>query len=213
MRHWISSPPSRRYAVAVLCVSGAALATFAISPLLTYRAPALTFTLAVMIAAWHGGLGPGLTATGLGFLVVDYFFLTPIYHFLPVASQDYALLILYTVVGVAISVLTGRLSRGQAEMAAVFSALTDAVVVVRLTADQDIGTSTYVFANDAFAAMFNLERPQSVRLRRVADVFANVEITLPDGSAPAQLPSARVLKGEYVKDLELRFRRRSTGQV
>lgn len=57
----------KHYGVAVLSVAGAVFLTFAISPLFTYRSPAITFTLAVIASAWVGGLGPGLAATVLGF--------------------------------------------------------------------------------------------------------------------------------------------------
>jgi PAS domain S-box-containing protein len=43
--------------------------------------PFMAFFAAVMVAAWFGGLGPGLLATGLSVLLSWYFFLSPQYSF------------------------------------------------------------------------------------------------------------------------------------
>src|SRR5262245_15643079 len=48
---------------------------FLLDPALGSVAQLLLFTLSVVAAAWHGGLGPGLLATGLGALLADYFFM------------------------------------------------------------------------------------------------------------------------------------------
>ena len=40
-----------------------------------------------MLSAWYGGLGPGLLATGLGALAVDYFFEHPAYE-LGISNPD-----------------------------------------------------------------------------------------------------------------------------
>jgi PAS domain S-box-containing protein len=53
----------------------------ALTPILDYRAPTLVLTVAVMIAASLGGLGPGVLAMVLGFLVARYFWIRPIHHF------------------------------------------------------------------------------------------------------------------------------------
>src|SRR5688500_17576856 len=45
------------------------------------------FLAAVLFAAWHGGLGPGLTATLLGALLSAYFLLPPVYS-LAIATVD-----------------------------------------------------------------------------------------------------------------------------
>src|SRR5207248_2081087 len=38
------------------------------------------FFAAVAVSSWHGGLGPGLLATGLAALVADWFFIPPFYE-------------------------------------------------------------------------------------------------------------------------------------
>jgi K+-sensing histidine kinase KdpD len=67
-----------RYGVAILAVVVASLSTMLLSPVLQ-PAPFSLFFAAVMIAAWYGGLGPGLVATILSSLALDYFFLGTIY--------------------------------------------------------------------------------------------------------------------------------------
>jgi len=73
-----------------------------------------------MVAAWFGGLGPGLLATALGTLAADYFFLPPQDSFtgLGVAFLPLAL---FAVQGLVISSLTEalRAARDQAEESAV----------------------------------------------------------------------------------------------
>ena len=43
----------------------------------TYETPYLPFYLAVLVSLWYGGFGPGLLATVLSAVVVDWFFLPP----------------------------------------------------------------------------------------------------------------------------------------
>lgn len=68
------------YAVAVL---GVALATYLTHLLIAYnyRATFALFYAAVAVAAWYGGIGPGLLATALAVLASNYFFLPPFYTF------------------------------------------------------------------------------------------------------------------------------------
>ncbi len=204
---------ARRYGIAVLSLVGAALVTQAISPLFTYRSPALPFTLAVMLSAWYGGLGPGLFATVLGFLVVDFFFLPPRYALYPVRLEDFVLLGLYAVVGIAISMLTARLSRRRAEIEAVFSAMTDGVIVAMMESAPSIQEATIVSANRAFADMFGFKKPEEVISKRLGDLIDIGDPSRPDGSAipVEEHPSARAARGESVKDFEVRFRRPGTG--
>jgi K+-sensing histidine kinase KdpD len=67
----------QRYAVA----TGAVLVAFALRywlyGTLDYRLPFSFFIPATIIAAWFGGLGPGLLAALAGLLLGDYFFLPP----------------------------------------------------------------------------------------------------------------------------------------
>jgi signal transduction histidine kinase len=65
-----------RYGVAVLAVTVALALAGLLPPREPY--PALLFCAAVMASAWYGGLGPGLLATALSALALDFFFLPPV---------------------------------------------------------------------------------------------------------------------------------------
>lgn len=72
------------------------------------------FLVTVMIAAWRGGLGPGLLATFMSCLLSDYFLLEP-YHSLRIVSwSDVVFLLVVAAVGLCLSViseLTHRMRR------------------------------------------------------------------------------------------------------
>jgi K+-sensing histidine kinase KdpD len=67
----------QRYAVAVFAVVVAFGLRYGIYGTLDYRIPFGFFTIATLIAAWYGGLGPGLLAALTGLLLADHFFLPP----------------------------------------------------------------------------------------------------------------------------------------
>jgi two-component system, OmpR family, sensor histidine kinase KdpD len=105
------------YAVAI---GGTVLVT---APLLAIRSEAskttvvLAYLLVVTAAAAAGGLGPGITAAGLGFLAFDVLFLQPYHHIIVDDPQDYLSLGVYLLVAVVVSLLvaTSERRRAQAE--------------------------------------------------------------------------------------------------
>jgi signal transduction histidine kinase len=68
-----------RYGVAVLGVALAFAVRQALDPLLGDLLPMLTFCVAVLVVAWHGGFGPSLSALALGGLAAAFFFMSPRY--------------------------------------------------------------------------------------------------------------------------------------
>jgi K+-sensing histidine kinase KdpD len=70
-RHW------QRYAVAIGAVATAFVLRYWLYGTLDHRLPFSFFIPATIIAAWFGGLGPGLLAAIAGLLLGDYFFLPP----------------------------------------------------------------------------------------------------------------------------------------
>jgi K+-sensing histidine kinase KdpD len=68
----------KRYAVAVAAVAVAFAIRYGIYGTLDNRLPFAFFTSATVIAAWYGGLGPGLLAAVAGLLLGDLFFLPPL---------------------------------------------------------------------------------------------------------------------------------------
>ena len=108
------------YGVAALATGLMLLIRLLLNPLLGQNAPLLAFTLPVVVSAWYGGLGPGLVATLLGALGGTYFFVLPIYSFLPTTREDIASIVLFVLVGLLIALLGGaqRRARQQVHFAA-----------------------------------------------------------------------------------------------
>jgi signal transduction histidine kinase len=79
------------------------LARFALADWLDDNAQLLPFIMAVMAAAWSGGLGPGLLATLLGTLAGCYFFVPPVWSLAIERSSDAVHLLVFVAVGVLIS--------------------------------------------------------------------------------------------------------------
>jgi PAS domain S-box-containing protein len=69
------------YLVAVLAVAAAAGAGLLVDRFLQSAPFVSLFLCAILLAAWVGGLGPGLFATGLSILAFDYFFISPLHSF------------------------------------------------------------------------------------------------------------------------------------
>lgn len=67
-----------RYGLAFVCVGVALLATYFLQP---NGLVVPLFFLALILASWFGGIGPGLLTALLSTLSVDYFFLPPVYSF------------------------------------------------------------------------------------------------------------------------------------
>lgn len=67
----------QRYTVAVGAVTLAFFVRYWLYGTLDHRLPFSFFIPATIIAAWFGGLGPGLLAAVSGLLLGDYFFLPP----------------------------------------------------------------------------------------------------------------------------------------
>jgi len=99
------------YLVAIGATVAVGLIRFAVSGMVGDFAPVITFTIAVTIAAWYGGLGPGLLATAASLLAADYLFV-PARHSLHVLSVSGAVALgVLAFSGVLISLLCESLHR------------------------------------------------------------------------------------------------------
>jgi K+-sensing histidine kinase KdpD len=72
------------------------------------------FLIAVTSAAWYGGLGPGLLATLLSILMIDYYLESPFGSFVISSTATMLELVLFVTGAVAISTLSGTLRRARA---------------------------------------------------------------------------------------------------
>jgi PAS domain S-box-containing protein len=90
---WPSAPGAiLRYAVALLAVAAAAVVGLLLDRFLQTAPTVSLFLCAVLFAAWFGGAGPGLLATGLSILTFDYYFIPPTDSF---AAQAVPRLVLF----------------------------------------------------------------------------------------------------------------------
>ena len=83
------------YLIAIGATATVAIIRLTISDTVGNFAPVSTFTVAVVIAAWYGGLGPGLLATVLSGLAADYLF-TPERHSFRIAMPIRSVCRFYT---------------------------------------------------------------------------------------------------------------------
>jgi signal transduction histidine kinase len=102
MLRWRESR-SARWGVALPAVAAALALTAALPP--PEPCPPSLFFAAVLLSAWWGGLGPGLLATGLSVLALDFFFLPPVYS-LGVGLADATRLGVFVLVALLTSSLT-----------------------------------------------------------------------------------------------------------
>ena len=99
----------KKYAVAAGVVLLAFFLRYTIYGTLDHRLPFAFFLPATIIAAWYGGLGPGMFAAASGLLLGDYFFLPNFDSGDPMTEPDRAAIGLYAVNSVLIVILFWRL--------------------------------------------------------------------------------------------------------
>jgi two-component system, OmpR family, sensor histidine kinase KdpD len=103
------------YAVAVGGTVAASAALLALRGQVSTTNVVLVFLVVVVAAAANGGLGPGATAAGLGFLAFDLLFLPPYGHLKVHDRQDYVSLAVYLLIALVVSALVGTRERRQAQ--------------------------------------------------------------------------------------------------
>ncbi|HEY9446076.1 MAG TPA: DUF4118 domain-containing protein [Burkholderiales bacterium] len=97
------------YAIAVGGVATAFVLRWAIYGSLDTRLPFAFFLPAAMVAAWYGGLGPGLLAAGMGLLLGDYFFLPPHVAWGPLGEAERTSITIYALTSTLAVVLFDNL--------------------------------------------------------------------------------------------------------
>jgi PAS domain S-box-containing protein len=138
----------QRYGFAI-GVSVLALAISLVFFPLFERTPFLMFFPAVVLAAWFGGLGPGLIATVLALLFSDYFLLAPLYAFSPNAAE-LAPLAVFAGVAVFISLLYAARQRSEQELAQRLNTLSS---IYKLSDTVNRATSINVIYEQALDAL------------------------------------------------------------
>jgi signal transduction histidine kinase/ActR/RegA family two-component response regulator len=99
------------YFIAVAATAAVAVVRLAVSDTVGNFAPVVTFTVAIVIAAWYGGLRPGLLATLLSVLAADYLYIPHRHSFHVENVSDGVALGVLLFAGVLISLLCESLHR------------------------------------------------------------------------------------------------------
>ncbi len=180
------------YGMAVLATAASILIRLILGPkVLDDRALYISFVPAVMIAAYLGGLRPGLLATLLSVGALDYFFIEPRYSiFIDTTVDDWVGLASFVLVGTVISGLSELLHRSRRRIAAnerryavTLSSIGDAVIA---TDDQ----ARVTFLNPVAEALTGW--PQADALGRpLAEVF---HIINEQTRQPVEDPGTKVLR-------------------
>jgi K+-sensing histidine kinase KdpD len=109
--------PLQKYAVAIGVVAVAFALRYKLYGTLDHRLPFAFFLPATIIAAWYGGLGPGLLAAVAGLLLGDYFFLPRHASGDPMGEPERTAIALYAVNCALIVLLFWRLHMRVREVA------------------------------------------------------------------------------------------------
>ncbi len=102
---WSSLP---RYSLALVASLGALACSLALQPHIA-TTPFLLFLAAVAVSAWYGGLGPGLLATVVSGLAINYYFENPRGSFAIMSPLTMVELAIYALVALLISALSAHL--------------------------------------------------------------------------------------------------------
>ena len=106
-------PTLLRYGMAVLIVSLCVAIRLLLQPVFGHDVPYLVFFPAIMLAGWYGGLGPGLLATALSAVAVEYLFIAPLYTLGITSKTGILRLLLFVGVGAFMSGLNEMLIRAR----------------------------------------------------------------------------------------------------
>ncbi len=109
---WSKSSAISRYAIAVLSIALALVATQLADAFLHIEPFVSLFLCAIMFVAWFGGFGPGLLATALAFLAFYYYLIPPINSFavkfnsFAVEIQELPRLALFVIAAIFVNLLS-----------------------------------------------------------------------------------------------------------
>ncbi len=118
-------PALARYGIAVALAIGAVALRDALSPLWGLKFPLITFFPAVVVSAWFGGLGPGVTTTVLCAVSAAYLWFAPLKSFQMKTWGDIVGLIVFVGVCLFISMMVDTLHRTRGRLIAQLRQLED----------------------------------------------------------------------------------------
>jgi PAS domain S-box-containing protein len=134
-----------------------------LDPLWGSTYPYLIFHPAILLAAWVGGLGPGLLTTGLCALAATYFWMPPFHAVWIGSGADRVAILTFLGIGLAISVLSELGLRRERAARAIVESINDGFVVLDRR-------WRYRYLNDRAARLAQRRRKDLVG-RSIWDVF------------------------------------------
>jgi signal transduction histidine kinase/ActR/RegA family two-component response regulator len=123
------------YAIAIGATAAVAIARLTVSDTLGNFAPVVSFTVAVVIAAWYGGFKPGLLATLLSVIAADYLLIPARYSLRIETPANAASLGMFLFSGILISLLCESLHRTRRRLEAEQENLRQSVALQRKMQD------------------------------------------------------------------------------
>jgi PAS domain S-box-containing protein len=179
-----------RYSIAVAAAIIAILARLALDPVWGIKLPYITLFPAIMVAAWLGGLWPGILTTLITGTAAEYFWIEPSYSWQVNEPSELLGLVVFVAVGVMISSLndawrssTGALSESEEHLKVTLASIGDAVI-----ATDDQGRVTHM--NPIAERLTGWTEAEATR-RRLEEVFVIVN---EETRRPAENPVGRVLR-------------------
>jgi len=186
--------PFARYAVAILCAAAAILARALLHPLWESRFPYLTAYPLIIVAAWFGGLGPGLVTTFLCAAAAAYLWIPPTHSFIIRAPSDMVAMGAFLFIGVAISVLNEALQRRERQLDHLLESISDGFIVLDRA-------WRYQFVNERAAQLAHRRREELLG-RSIWDEFPELV------GSPFEMEARRALTEDVSRYLEFFDERR-----
>jgi PAS domain S-box-containing protein len=150
---------------AVLVMTGA---RWLLIPTLGEQLPFTTLIIAVLLAAWYGGLGPAVFATAMSALLALFLFLPPIYSFHLGGNMGGLRLLLFSATGVIAGLLGESRLRAQARAEAAAAEATQAAELTRAEAaraeESEERYRAFIEQTTEGVWRFELEEPVPVNL-------------------------------------------------
>src|SRR3984893_6527737 len=152
---WLYTWP-RQYGFALIAVAAATLLRYGLDVALGFTQPFFLFYPTIMLIALLGGFGPGLFATLFSAVLAAYLFLEPLNSFAVRNSRDRVGLVLFAVMGVAMSGM-GDLFRRRTKRLQEFEKAVEGVEEMITVIDRDY---RYVLVNRAFLNYRGMKREE-----------------------------------------------------
>src|SRR6266536_1373841 len=143
---WLGDTWPGQYGFALVAVAVAALLRYSLDITLGFSQPFILFYPTIMLVALLAGLGPSLLATVVSAMFAAYLFLEPLNSWAVRSPRDVVGLVLFGVIGIAISGL-GDAFRRRTKRLQEFEKAVEGLEEIIVVVDRDY---RYVIANRAF---------------------------------------------------------------